>query len=97
MINRSRGSPRDVGSDRHLSPFANDHAIDLRRIAAPQYSAEIVSILEPIANNKQRRQVAAFCGSLLLSLSKSLLQIFESSAREFAHPSQKALVFFRAT
>ena len=77
MIHGTGRSPRNMGSDRNLFSFANDYSINLRRIATPQNGAEIVSILQAITDNKQRRQIATLGGSLLLRLSKSLLEIFE--------------------
>jgi hypothetical protein len=56
-----------------------------------------VSILETITDNKQRRQITPTSGSFFGCLSEQLLQIFERAAGEFTHPSQKALMLFRAT
>jgi hypothetical protein len=97
MIHRSGRSPRDVRSDRHLSSFTDDYSINLRRIATPQDGAEIMSILESITDNIQWWQITPLRGSLPLRSTKLLLQILECSTGEFSHPSQKALMLFRAT
>ena len=76
--------------DGSLCPLADDDSVDLHRITATEDRSEVVSILNPIANDEHRSSRTRMRG-----IDETGFENVQGPARELSHPRKESLMIIR--